>query len=120
MNIQSIYLELFSFFITVLYFFHFMNSERNLTILIKVNRLSLLIESCSECPKLLGFRFSSSVVNIPKVIHIFHNGTNLRILFFFRFMTSERNLTTLVKVNRLSLLIESCSACPKLLGFRFS
>jgi len=36
-----------------------MNSERNLTILIKVNRISLLIESCSACPKLLGFRFLS-------------------------------------------------------------
>ena len=59
MNIQSIYLELFVFFITVLYFFRFMTSERNLTTLIKVNRLSLLIESCSACPKLLGSRFLS-------------------------------------------------------------
>ena len=40
--------------------------------------------------------------------------------FFFRFITSERILATLVKVNRLSLLIEFCSAGSKLPGSQFS
>ena len=35
-------------------------------------------------------------------------------------LTSERILNTLVKVNRPSLLIESCSAGPELLRSRFS
>jgi len=39
---------------------------------------------------------------------------------FFRFVTSERNLSTLVKVNCLSLLNESCSAGSELLGSQFS
>ena len=39
---------------------------------------------------------------------------------FFRSLTLERVLSTLVKGNRPSLLIESCSASPKLLGYQFS
>jgi len=35
-------------------------------------------------------------------------------------VTSERNLTTLVKVNQLWMLNESCSAGPKLLTTKFS
>jgi len=36
------------------------------------------------------------------------------------FLTSERNLNTLVKVNRLSKLIETCLEGSKLLAYRFS
>jgi len=39
---------------------------------------------------------------------------------FFRFVTSERNLTTLVKGNRLPLLSENCLADSELLGSQFS
>ena len=41
-------------------------------------------------------------------------------IFVFHFVTSERNLTTLVKGNRLSLLSESCLAGSELLGSQFS
>ena len=39
---------------------------------------------------------------------------------FFRLITSERNLGTLVKVNRLSFLSGSCSEGPNLPGYNFS
>ena len=57
MKLQSVYLELFAFLITVLthkiYFFHSVDLERNLTTLVKENRLGLLIKSCSVDSKLL-------------------------------------------------------------------
>jgi len=40
--------------------------------------------------------------------------------YLFLFVTLERNLSTLVKENRPPLLIESCSAGPKLPASRFS
>ena len=41
-------------------------------------------------------------------------------IFVFHFVTSERNLTTFVKGNRLPLLSESCLAGSELLGSQFS
>ena len=40
-------------------------------------------------------------------------------IFIFPFVTSERNLTTFVKVNCLLLLRESCSAGSELLESQF-
>jgi hypothetical protein len=41
------------------------------------------------------------------------------VLTYFPFVTSERTMSTLVKVNRLPLLIDNCSAGPKLLVSQF-
>ena len=58
MKVQSVRLELFTLFIKVLthefYPFLFVTLERNLSTLVKENRLPLLIRNCSAGPKLLG------------------------------------------------------------------
>jgi hypothetical protein len=44
--------------------------------------------------------------------------TVLTALHFF--LTSQRNLSTLIKVNHLQVLSKRCSASPKLLATKFS
>ncbi len=53
--------------------------------------------------------------NTCEVIVIYFNDT-----YFFCFITSERNLSTLVKVNCLPFISESCSAGSELLTYKFS
>src|ERR1043165_5731767 len=92
--------------------FPFCNSVRNLTTLVKGNRLPLLRENCSARPKLLAYKFLSILIRYlwSYSYFLYHYGPA-----FFYFATSVRNLTTLVKGNRLPLLRENCSACPNLL-----
>jgi len=49
----------------------------------------------------LHLNFRQGWLDIRGAVDVFRNVTNLRIFFIFRSMTSERNLTTLVKVNQL-------------------
>ena len=67
----------------------------------------------------LDIIFQRASINACEVMAVFHDGTNSRI-FFFHLITSERNLDTLVKVNRLSFLSENCLAGPNLPGYNFS
>ena len=67
----------------------------------------------------LDIIFQRASINACEVMAVFHDGTNSQI-FFFHLITSERNLDTLVKVNRLSFLSGSCSAGPNLSGYNFS
>ena len=50
-----------------------MTSERNLSTLVKANRLSFISESCSACLKLLEYKFHQGMVNACEVMAIFHN-----------------------------------------------
>jgi len=67
----------------------------------------------------LDIIFQRASINACEVMAVFHDGTNSQI-FFFRLITSERNLNTLVKANRLSFLSGYCSAGPNLPGYNFS
>ena len=72
--------EVMDFFVTILTAPHFfLTSQCNLSTLVKVNRLSLLIESCSAGSKLLAYKFYHGKVNGHEVIVIFYNHDFLRI-----------------------------------------
>ena len=63
----------------------------------------------------LYINFHQGRLNTCEVIVIYFNDT-----YFFCFITSERNLSTLVKVNCLPFISESCSAGSELLTYKFS
>ena len=65
---------------------------------------------------MLHDQFDTGSTILKKAIKI----KDFKIYIYSCLLTSERIQTTLVKENRLLLLIESCSASPKLLGYQFS
>ena len=65
----------------------------------------------------LHVEFQQGTINAREVIAVFCNCIDCATLFF---LTSERNLKTLVKVNRLSKLIDNCSGNSKLFACRIS
>ena len=89
---------------------------------VKVNRLPLLLDFVQQVRNYQGFNFNKGTINTYGVIYDFHNGSTVLMpkFFFFCSITSGRILATLVKVNRLPLLIEFCSAGSKLPGSQFS
>ena len=64
----------------------------------------------------LHIDFQQGTVNAREVIAVVCNCTDCAALF----LTSERNLNILVKVNRLSKLIEYCSGRAILFAYKFS
>ena len=93
----------------------FLTSQRILGTLIKVNRLPFISEVVQHFKNYSNINFHQGMINACKVMAIFHNSD-----LFFCFITSERNLSILVKVNRLPFISDICSACPKLLEYKFS
>jgi len=61
--------------------------------------------------------FQQGTINAREVIAVFCNCIDCTALLF---LTSGHNLNTLVKVNRLSKLIENCSGGAKLFSYKFS
>ena len=98
------------------FFFCFITSERNLSILVKVNHLLFISETCSACLKLLEYKFSSRSDQCSWSYGCFLQRNYCAALL----LTSQRILSTLVKANRLWILSKSCSAGPKLLATKFS
>jgi hypothetical protein len=123
MKVQLVRLELFAFFIMFrtrkilfllhnfrAYFMHFDQSKS--TSIINWKLFSGSETTCiSIYIKVQLVRLELFAVFITILTHEF---------YFFCSVTLERNLSTLVKENRPPLLIESCSACSKLLASRFS
>ena len=70
-----------------------------------------------EIQNYLHVEFQQGTINAREVIAVFCNCIDCAALFF---LTSERNLKTLVKVNRLSKLIENCSGSVKLFSYKIS
>ena len=70
-----------------------------------------------EFQNYLHVDFQQGTINAYEVIAVFCNCIDCAALLF---LTSERNLKTLVKVNRLSKLIENCSRGSKLFACRIS
>jgi hypothetical protein len=63
--------------------------------------------------RVFAYKFSQGKLNS-------HEDVFVTILIVAYFLTSERNLNTLIRVNRLSKLIENCSEGSKLLAYGFS
>ena len=107
--------EVMDVFVTVLTMSHFITSQRNLSTSIKVYHPSLLSENCSGSSKLFKYKFHQGRFNGHEVMGVF-----VTVLTMSHFLTSRRNLSTLIKANRPSLLSDNCSSVSKLLGYKFS
>jgi len=63
----------------------------------------------------LDINYHQGRVNGHDVMDVF-----VTVLTMSHFLTSQRNLSTLIKANRPSLLSDNCSSVSKLLGYKFS